>query len=64
MKSTTGCGTAAGIVGSIQAVETIKVLLDIGQTLAGRLLLFDALNMEWREVRLRKDPTCPVCGGT
>ena len=53
---------AAGIIGSIQAVETLKVLLGIGQTLAGRLLLFDALNMEWREIRLRKDPLCPVCG--
>lgn len=53
---------AAGIIGSIQAVETLKVLLGIGQTLAGRLLLFDALNMEWREIRLRKDPVCPVCG--
>jgi adenylyltransferase/sulfurtransferase len=53
---------AAGIIGSIQAVETLKVLLGIGQTLAGRLLLFDALNMEWREMKLRKDPACPVCG--
>lgn len=53
---------AAGIIGSIQAVETIKVLLGIGQTLAGRLLLFDALNMEWHEVKLRKEPLCPVCG--
>jgi len=53
---------AAGIIGSIQAVETLKVLLNIGQTLAGRLLLFDALTMEWREMRLRKDPRCPVCG--
>jgi molybdopterin/thiamine biosynthesis adenylyltransferase len=53
---------AAGIIGSIQAVETLKVLLGIGQTLAGRLLLFDALNMEWHEVKLRKDPVCPVCG--
>jgi adenylyltransferase/sulfurtransferase len=53
---------AAGIIGSIQAVETLKVLLGIGLTLAGRLLLFDALNMEWREIRLRKDPLCPVCG--
>jgi len=53
---------AAGVIGSIQAVETIKVLLGIGQTLAGRLLLFDALNMEWREMKLRKDPACPVCG--
>ena len=53
---------AAGIIGSIQAVETLKLLLGIGQTLAGRLLLFDALNMEWREIQLRKDPLCPVCG--
>jgi len=51
-----------GIVGSIQATETLKVLLDIGESLAGRLLLLDALTMEWRSVRLRKDPTCPVCG--
>lgn len=53
---------AAGIIGSIQAVETVKVLLGIGRTLAGRLLLFDALNMEWREMKLRQDPACPVCG--
>ena len=53
---------AAGIIGSIQAVETLKILLGIGQTLAGRLLLFDALNMEWREMKLHKDPACPVCG--
>lgn len=53
---------AAGVIGSLQAVETIKVLLGIGQTLAGRLLLFDALNMEWREMKLRRDPACPACG--
>lgn len=53
---------AAGIIGSIQAVEALKLLLGIGQTLAGRLLLFDALGMEWREMKLRKDPACPVCG--
>ena len=53
---------AAGVIGALQAVETIKVLLNVGQTLAGRLLLFDALAMEWREVKLRKDPQCPVCG--
>jgi molybdopterin-synthase adenylyltransferase len=51
-----------GIIGSIQATETIKVLLDIGETLTGRLLLLDALNMEWRSIKLRKDPDCPVCG--
>jgi adenylyltransferase/sulfurtransferase len=53
---------AAGVIGSIQATETIKVLLGIGQTLAGRLLVLDLLNMEWRTLRLRKDSACPVCG--
>lgn len=51
-----------GIIGSIQAAETIKVLLDVGESLAGRLLLLDAMTMEWRNLRLRKDPACPVCG--
>ena len=53
---------AAGLVGSIQATETMKVILGIGKTLVGRLLLIDAKNMEFREIRLRKDPACPVCG--
>ena len=52
----------AGIVGSIQAAETLKLLLGLGETLTGRVLLLDALAMEWRELRLRKDPHCPVCG--
>jgi molybdopterin-synthase adenylyltransferase len=51
-----------GIIGSIQAVETLKVLLDLGEPLAGRLLLLDASNMEWRSLQLNKDPSCPVCG--
>ncbi len=51
-----------GIIGSIQATETIKVLLNMGDTLTGRLLLLDAYTMEWRSLRLRKDPQCPVCG--
>jgi len=51
-----------GIIGSIQAVETLKVLTGAGQTLTGRLLILDAQTMEWRELRLRKDPDCPVCG--
>ncbi len=55
-------GSVAGIIGSVQATETIKVLLDIGKTLSGRLLLLDATIMEWRSVNLRKDPDCPVCG--
>ncbi|HSH42865.1 MAG TPA: HesA/MoeB/ThiF family protein [Arenicellales bacterium] len=55
-------GSVAGMMGCIQATEVIKVLLDIGETLAGRLLLIDALSMEWQTVRLRKDPECRVCG--
>jgi len=51
-----------GIIGSIQATETIKVLLDICETLTGRLLVLDALSMEWRSIKLKKDPDCPVCG--
>ncbi len=51
-----------GIVGSVQALEALKLLLGIGETLAGRLLLLDGLRMEWREVRLPRDPACPVCG--
>ncbi|MDX1410035.1 MAG: ThiF family adenylyltransferase, partial [Saprospiraceae bacterium] len=55
-------GSVAGIVGCIQATEVIKVLLGIGKPLTGRLLLVDALNMEWHTVGLRKDPKCEVCG--
>jgi adenylyltransferase/sulfurtransferase len=50
-----------GIIGSVQAVEVIKVLLGIGQNLCGRLLLFDGLRSQWRTVQLPKDPACPVC---
>lgn len=50
-----------GIIGSIQATEAIKVLLGLGETLAGRLLLLDALTMEWRTLKLRKDSCCAVC---
>lgn len=55
-------GVLPGIVGSIQALEAIKLLLNRGDTLVGRLLLFDALNLKFRELKLRKDPDCPVCG--
>lgn len=55
-------GVLPGIIGCIQAVETIKLILGLGDSLAGRLLLFDALAMEFREVKLRRDPECPVCG--
>ncbi|NOX08169.1 MAG: molybdopterin-synthase adenylyltransferase MoeB [Gammaproteobacteria bacterium] len=50
-----------GIIGSMQALETLKVLLDLGQTLAGQLMILDALHMEWRSIKLRRDPDCPVC---
>lgn len=52
-----------GIIGSVQATEAIKVLVGFGEPLFGRLLLLDALHMEWRGVRLPADPACPVCGG-
>jgi len=51
-----------GVIGSLQALEAIKVLLAIGEPLCGRLLVFDGLYHEWRSIQLRKDPNCPVCG--
>jgi adenylyltransferase/sulfurtransferase len=51
-----------GIVGATQAAEALKLIASAGRSLAGRLLLLDALTMEWREVRVLKDPACPVCG--
>ncbi len=50
-----------GIIGSIQATEALKVLLGVGDPLVGKLLILDASTMEWRMVRLRKDPACPAC---
>ena len=55
-------GVLPGIIGSIQAVEAIKVITSVGQPLVGRLLLFDALDMDFTSVKLRWDPNCPVCG--
>ena len=55
-------GVLPGVIGCIQATEAIKLLLGRGESLIGRLLLFDALEMRFRELRLRKDPRCPVCG--
>ena len=55
-------GVLPGIVGSIQATEAIKLLLGRGDTLIGRLLVFDALRMKFRELKLRKNPECPICG--
>jgi molybdopterin/thiamine biosynthesis adenylyltransferase len=52
-----------GMIGSLQATEAIKVLTGAGEPLFGRLLLLDALTMEWRALRLRADPACPVCSG-
>lgn len=49
------------IIGGVQAVETVKLLMGLGDSLAGRLLILDALNMGWREIKMRQDPTCPVC---
>jgi adenylyltransferase/sulfurtransferase len=55
-------GVLPGIIGVIQATEAIKVMLGIGEPLIGRFLIYDALKMRFRELRLRKDPECPVCG--
>jgi adenylyltransferase/sulfurtransferase len=55
-------GVLPGIVGAIQAMETIKLILGTGDPLVGRLLLFDALAMRFREMKLRKNPDCPLCG--
>jgi len=55
-------GVLPGIVGSLQAVETIKLILGAGDPLIGRLLLFDALGMKFRELKLKKNPDCPLCG--
>jgi adenylyltransferase/sulfurtransferase len=55
-------GALTGVVGSIQAIEALKLILEIGESLSSRLLLFDALSMEFRIVKLRRDPKCPLCG--
>lgn len=55
-------GALPGVIGSIQAMEAIKLLLGIGDPLVGRLLLFDALRMQFRELALQRDPACPLCG--
>jgi adenylyltransferase/sulfurtransferase len=55
-------GVLPGIVGTIQATEAIKLILGVGETLVGRLLVYDALRMAFRELKVPKDPDCPVCG--
>jgi adenylyltransferase/sulfurtransferase len=55
-------GVLPGIIGTIQATEALKLILGVGEPLIGRFLIFDALRMKFRELKLRKDPDCPVCG--
>ena len=55
-------GVLPGIIGCIQAMETLKLIMGKGDTLVGRLLLFDAMGMRFRELKLRKNPECPLCG--
>jgi molybdopterin/thiamine biosynthesis adenylyltransferase/rhodanese-related sulfurtransferase/molybdopterin converting factor small subunit len=55
-------GVLPGMIGMIQATETVKLIMGIGEPLIGRYLLYDALRMRFRELKLRKDPDCPVCG--
>ena len=57
-------GPVVGMVGCVQAIEALKIIADIGDSLAGRLILFDGLSMEWNEIQLRKNPACPVCNST
>ena len=55
-------GALPGLVGSIQALETIKLVMDIGETLSARMLIIDALTMEFREIKVRRNPNCKLCG--
>ncbi len=55
-------GILPGAIGVVQATETVKLILGVGEPLIGRLMLYDALGMKFREMKLRKDPNCPVCG--
>ncbi|MEM9736353.1 MAG: ThiF family adenylyltransferase, partial [Pseudomonadota bacterium] len=54
-------GALAGVMGALQAAEAVKLIVGAGETLEGRLLLYDALGAEFRTIRLAKDPNCPVC---
>jgi molybdopterin/thiamine biosynthesis adenylyltransferase len=53
-----------GIIGTAQASEALKLTADIGRPAVGKLMLFDALEMEWRSIKLNKDPKCTVCGNS
>ena len=57
-----GLGALCGLVGSIQATETLKLILGVGESLNGRLLIIDALSMETRTFKIRRNPECVVCG--
>jgi molybdopterin/thiamine biosynthesis adenylyltransferase len=52
-----------GVIGTMQAMETVKLITGIGSRLTGRLQMLDGRGMEWSEVRLQRNPSCPVCGG-
>ncbi|MBP0494124.1 HesA/MoeB/ThiF family protein [Pararoseomonas indoligenes] len=56
-------GAVTGVMGTLQATEVLKEILGIGESMSGRLLLWDALDARFRTIRLRRDPACPVCGG-
>jgi adenylyltransferase/sulfurtransferase len=56
-------GAVTGVMGTLQATEVLKEIMGIGESLSGRLVIWDALQAEFRKVRLRRDPGCPVCGG-
>ena len=55
-------GALPGLIGTIQVIETIKQIIGTGEALTGRLLLVDALDMDFRVVKLRRNPACPLCG--
>ena len=55
-------GAMTGLVGSVQATETFKEILDIGENLVGRLVLIVSLSMEFRIMKIKQDPNCPLCG--
>ena len=55
-------GVLPGVIGTMQAIETIKLILNIGKPLVGRLMLYDALEQSWRTLKVKKNPACPVCG--
>jgi adenylyltransferase/sulfurtransferase len=55
-------GVLPGFIGVVQAIETLKLILNIGNPLIGRLIIYDSLNMEIREMKIKRDPSCPICG--